>query len=142
MYYELLTEVSMESAGQQIASNPKDAKVSLAKLVIADYHGAAAAEEAANRWQSEIGGKSLPTDIPEVTIPRAKASTLKLVELVYNELKLTDTSSDARRLIGQGGVWIDDRENKLTDINAVISLTDGMILAAGKKKIVRVRLVD
>ncbi|MDB5341033.1 MAG: tyrosyl-tRNA synthetase [Planctomycetaceae bacterium] len=143
MYYELLTEVSLESAEQQITSNPKDAKVNLAKLVMADYHGAAAAEEAANRWQNEIGGnKSLPTDLPEVTVSRAKAATLKLVELVFNELKLTDTSSDARRLIGQGGVWIDDRENKLTDINAVITLTDGMILAAGKKKIVRVRLVD
>lgn len=142
MYYELLTEVSLEAAEQQIASNPKDAKVNLAKLVIADYHGAAAATDAANRWQSEIGGKSLPTDLPEVTIPRAKAATLKLIELVYNELKLTDTSSEARRLIGQGGVWIDDRENKLTDINAVITLTDGTILSAGKKKIVRVRLVD
>lgn len=142
MYYELLTEVPLEEANQAITSNPKDAKVSLAKRVIADYHGAAAAEEAANRWQSEIGGKSLPTDIPEVTVPRSKAASLKLVELVYNELKLTETSSDARRLIGQGGVWIDDRDNKLTDINAVIPLTDGTILAAGKKKIVRVRLVD
>ena len=142
MYYELLTEVSLEAAEQQITSNPKDAKVSLAKLVIADYHGTAAAEEAANRWQSEIGGKSLPTDLPEVTISRAKASSLKLIELVYNELKLTETSSDARRLIGQGGVWINDRDNKLTNINAVITLSDGMILAAGKKKIVRVRLVD
>ncbi|MES2788707.1 MAG: tyrosine--tRNA ligase [Planctomycetota bacterium] len=142
MYYELLTEVPLESAEQLIASNPKDAKVGLAKLVIADYHGAEAAAEAANRWQSEIGGKSLPTDLPEVTIPRAKAASLKLIELVYNELKLTDTNSDARRLIGQGGVWIDNRENKLTDINAIITLVDGMILAAGKKKIVKVRLID
>ena len=142
MYYELLTEVSLEAAGQQITSNPKDAKVSLAKLVIADYHGTAAAEEAAHRWQSEVADKSLPTELPEVTISRAKTASLKLIELVFNELKLTETSSEARRLIGQGGVWIDDRDNKLTDINAVITLTDGMILAAGKRKIVRVRLVD
>lgn len=142
MYYELLTQVPLEIAEQQIAGNPKEAKVQLAKLIVADYHGAAAAEEAANRWQSEIGGKSIPTELPEVSIPRAKAASLKLIELVYNELKLADTSSDARRLIGQGGVWINDRENKVTEINAVIPLTDGMILAAGKKKIVRVRLVD
>lgn len=132
----------MEDAAQQIAGNPKQAKVRLAKLVIADYHGAEAAEQAANRWQNEIGGKGLPADIPEVTIPRAKANTLKLVELVYHELKLCDSSGDARRLIGQGGVWVNDRENKLTEINDIITITDGMILAAGKKKIVRVRLVD
>ncbi len=141
MYFELLTSVSLEDAEQQITANPKDAKVHLAKLVIADYHGVEAAAEAANRWQSEIGGKSLPSDLPEVTISRSKSASLKLIELVYNELKLADSSSDARRLIGQGGVWINDRENKVTDINAVITLTDGMILAAGKKKIVRIKLV-
>lgn len=140
MYYELLTSVSLEEAAQQIASHPKDAKVQLARLVIADYHCAEAAVEAANRWQNEIGGKSLPTDLPEVTIPTSKASSLKLIELVFNELKLTESSSDARRLIGQGGVWINDRENKLTDINAIITITDGMVLAAGKKNIVRLRL--
>jgi tyrosyl-tRNA synthetase len=142
MYYELLTEVPLAEAEQQIANNPKDAKVALAKLVIADYHGSNAATEAANRWQNEIGGKSLPADLPEVSIPRSKANTLKLIELVFNELKLTDSSSDARRLIGQGGVWINDRENKITDINAIMTITDGMILAAGKKNIVRLRLTD
>lgn len=140
MYYELLTSIPLEQAEQQIASHPKEAKVQLAKLVIADYHGPEAAAEAANRWQNEIGGKSLPSDLPEVSIPSSKASSLKLIELVFNELKLTDSSSDARRLIGQGGVWINDRENKLTDINAIITITDGMVLAAGKKNIVRIRI--
>lgn len=142
MYFELLTTVSLEDAEQQIASNPKDAKVRLAKLVIADYHGAAAAEESAQRWQNEIGGKALPSDLPEVTLTRAKAASIKLIDLVFNELKLTTTSSDARRLIGQGGVWINDRDNKITDINSLITIEDGTILAAGKKNIVRLKLTD
>jgi tyrosyl-tRNA synthetase len=142
MYYELLTTTPLADAEALIDSNPKDAKMGLGKLVIADYHGVDAGIEAAKRWQNEIGGDALPSDLPEVSLPRAKATTLKLIELVYGELKMTATSSDARRLIGQGGVWINDRENKKTDINELIVVEDGMILAAGKKKIVKICLVD
>ena len=50
------------------AGHPKDAKSRLAKLVIADYHSQQDADEAADRWQREVGGGELPTDIPTVTL--------------------------------------------------------------------------
>ncbi|MDB5390486.1 MAG: tyrS [Planctomycetaceae bacterium] len=142
MYYELLTTVPLAEAEALILQNPKDAKMGLGKLVIADYHGAEAGVDAAKRWQNEIGGDALPSDLPEINVSRTKAANLKLIDLIHNELKLTASSSDARRLIGQGGVWINDRDNKKTDINEIISVADETIVAAGKKKIVKVRLVD
>lgn len=142
MYYELLTTVSLIEAEALISSNPKDAKMGLGKLVIADYYGAEAGEAAATRWQNEIGGDALPSDLPEISLPHSKSANLKLIDLIHKELKLTITASDARRLIGQGGVWINERDNKKTDINEIITLVDGTIVAAGKKKIVKIRLVD
>lgn len=142
MYYELLTSVPLEEAAKLIEEDPKAAKMNLGSLVIGDYHGADAGPEAASRWQNEIGGKALPSDLPEISLSRSKLSQPKLIDLVHNELKLTESSSVARRLIGQGGVWINDRENKVTDINALIHLEDGMILSAGKKKVVKIKLVD
>lgn len=142
MYYELLTSVPLEDAAKLIDEDPKAAKMNLGSLVIGDYHSADAGPEAASRWQNEIGGKALPSDLPEISLSRSKLSQPKLIDLVHNELKLTESSSVARRLIGQGGVWINDRENKVTDINALIHLEDGMILSAGKKKVVKIKLVD
>lgn len=142
MYFELLTRIDLSEANSLMTANPKEAKLRLGQLVIADYYGTEAATAAVDRWQNEIRDKALPTDVPVVTLPRSKSDTLKLVELVYNEFRLTETSSEARRLIAQGGVWISDRDNRITDVNAIITVTDGMVLGAGKKKIVRISLID
>lgn len=141
MYYELLTQESLSDVQAAIASNAKAAKLRLAQLVIDDYHPAGSGQAAADRWEAEISQKALPTDLEEVTLAREKAaSPIPLVTLISQELKLTPSSSDARRLIGQGGVWISDRENRITEIQAPITVTDGMVIGAGKKRVVRVRL--
>jgi tyrosyl-tRNA synthetase len=143
MYFELLTQFPLEQAEQLIAENPKIAKITLAKSVMADYHGAEQAAEAADRWQKEISEKALPSDLEEISLSRMQlAGGVKLVDLVHKHLKLTASSSDARRLIGQGGAWINDRENRITDVNFEVALEDGTILGAGKKRIVRIRLTD
>ena len=68
MYFELLTEVPLDEVDRLLAGHLKEAKVTLAKLVIAQYHSEGDADAAAARWQSEIGGEALPTDIPEVVL--------------------------------------------------------------------------
>ena len=68
MYYDLLTNVPLDEVKSILSGHPKEAKVRLAKLVIAGYHNPQLAEEAADRWQREVGGGELPTDIPTVTL--------------------------------------------------------------------------
>src|SRR5262249_47491389 len=71
-FYELLTNVPLDEVAQLLAGHPKTAKVTLAKHVISQYHNAAAAEEAASRWQREIGEGGLPSDIPVVKLKRSE----------------------------------------------------------------------
>ncbi|MFO1020818.1 MAG: tyrosine--tRNA ligase [Planctomycetales bacterium] len=140
MYFELLTQLSMsEVAEPLIAKDPRGAKILLAETVIAEYHGEAAAKDASQRWQNEISGKALPTDLEEISLPaELRGTKVGLIDLIHKHLKLVPTTSDTRRLIGQGGVWIDDRENRPTEVKAEIELRDGMIVSAGKKKIVKI----
>ncbi|HVW00441.1 MAG TPA: tyrosine--tRNA ligase [Planctomycetaceae bacterium] len=143
MYFELLTAVPLDEVERLIASDPKQAKITLARHVIGEYHSAAEADEAAAKWQREISDKALPTDLEQVEIPRTVArNPHRLVDLIHNVLKLTPSSSDARRLISQGGVWINERDQRVTDINGMVELLDGMIVGAGKKRIVQVKLTE
>ncbi len=71
MYFELLTNLPLDDIEHLLAGHPKEAKVTLAKSVISEYHDAASADEAAERWQREIGGGGLPEDIPVVKISRS-----------------------------------------------------------------------
>jgi tyrosyl-tRNA synthetase len=112
--------------------NPKDAKVLLAKEITARFHGAAAAEAAAEDFQRRASG-GVPDEIPELTLvgaPLAIGSLLK-------QAGLAPSTSEALRLVEQGGVRID---------GAVIS-DKGLKVAAGtcvvqvgKRKFVRLTL--
>src|SRR5579863_7169427 len=68
MYFELLTDIPLEHVNTLLAGHPKDAKIALAKAVIAGYHDASAGDEAAAQWQREISEKAIPSDIPTVNI--------------------------------------------------------------------------
>jgi len=61
---------------------------------------------------------------------------MNIVDLVF-ELGLVDSKSEARRLVEQGGVKID--EAKITDVKAEIGTRSGMIVRVGKRKFVRIK---
>lgn len=156
IYYNLLTNVPLEEVTTILAGHPKEAKVRLAKLVIAGYHSQALAEEAAERWQREVGGGELPTEIPTATLnltalasqlPQCQ-SDLAAGRLAAPQLLkaagLVPSTSDAMRLISQGGVTVyeADQPTIVSDSKAVITLKNGMLVKAGKKKIVRLEIVQ
>lgn len=141
MYYELLTELPLEQVDELLTGHPKTAKTTLAKTVIDQYYDAAQADEAAARWQSEIGGGGLPADIPEVTLDRAvlQEGSLPAVRLL-TELQLCASSSEARRLIAQGGAKLGAEKTAIEVQDQLVPVTDGLLVWAGKKKFCRVRL--
>jgi tyrosyl-tRNA synthetase len=124
-YYLLLTDVStaeVESLRQQVAAgsvHPKQAKVDLAKRIVADFHSSADADRA------EIAADSLPEVRVQTSGPMA------LSKLVV-ETGLATSTSEATRKIQQGGVKV-DRE-KVTDIKTRIDPSRGsVILEVGRK---------
>ena len=76
--------------------------------------------------------KEIPDEIPELMI---NEENMKLTELL-TFTKLSDSNSNARRLIEQGAVSINGK--KVTDVNLVPEIINGMILKVGKRKFLKV----
>jgi tyrosyl-tRNA synthetase len=112
--------------------NPKEAKVLLAKEITTRFHSAAAAEAAEADFNHRARG-GIPDEIPSVALngaPFGIAALLKAANLV-------PSSSEASRMIEQGGVRIDgavisDRGLKLG--------AGSFVLQVGKRKFARVLL--
>lgn len=139
MYFELLTELPLDDVARLLAGHPKEAKVALTKSVIAEYHTPAAATEAADRWQREIGEKAIPDDIPTVTVPRSElvngaVHAAKLLVLTG----LCPTTSDARRAIAQGGAYLGESKERIASHDTPIALDPPPLVWVGKKRVARV----
>ena len=141
MYFELLTELSMEEVDRLLGGHLKEAKVTLAKAVISQYHSAADADAAAGRWQAEIGGEALPADIPDVTLDAAVLTNGSTTAVkLLTSLKLCSSNGEARRLIEGGGAKLGEEKSAIGSHDQLIAVTDGLLVWAGRKKYCRVRL--
>lgn len=141
MYYELLTEIPLDEVEQLLSGHPKEAKVRLASTVIAQYYDDGQAEAAATRWQSEIGGGGLPSEIPEVQLSRQQLTDGSLPAYrLLTELGLCQSGGEARRLIAQGGARLGESKDVIAAQDQLIPVNDGLLVWAGKKKFCRVRL--
>ena len=136
-YYTLLSwrpqhEIDTLRAEVSDGRNPKDAKVLLAKEITARFHGGAAAEAAEQDFVNRSRG-GIPDDIPELTMGGAPLA----IGTLLKQAGLVPSTSEAMRMIEQGGVRID---------GAVISdkgLKVGagtLVVQVGKRKFARVVL--
>ncbi|QDT35107.1 tyrosine--tRNA ligase [Thalassoglobus polymorphus] len=144
MYYELLTGIDLDEVDQILAGHPKEAKVRLGKTVISEYHDETAAEDAAARWQKEIGEGNLPSEIPEKSLSRAllnEEGSIQAAQLL-KELELVPSTSQAIQRIKGGAVFflIDGEKTKIADRGDWIKIVPGMIVRAGKKDWAKVQL--
>jgi tyrosyl-tRNA synthetase len=141
LFFELLTELPLEDVEELLAAHPKDAKMTLAKNVIGQYHAAGDATAAADRWQVEIGGGGLPADIPEVELSATTLTdgTIPAFRLLTT-LKLCSSGGDARRLIAQGGAKLGEEKTVIGSHDQAVAVSDGLLVWAGKKKFCRVKL--
>ena len=133
-YYELLTT---EDLARVKAAHPMEAKQTLAALIVSQYHGVEAGRLARMAFQKKFQEREFPSE-PDVRISLTLADlregqTISLVDLVA-KTKLVPSKSEARRLIIQGGLEID--EQKQSDANAVLSMVAGRAyrLKVGRRK--------
>jgi tyrosyl-tRNA synthetase len=143
-YFELLTDVPEEeitrlTGGSKI--NPRDAKETLAKTIIAQYHSAEAASAAAEEFRRVHGGGStgLPDEIPDVSVPLEKMTDGKIspIDLITHCLE-EKSRGEARRLVAERGVRLNGEV--IEDPNTPIAVRSGDILQRGKRRFVRLRL--
>lgn len=126
-------EVHALTAGLADGSvHPRNAKVDVAKRIVARYHGA----DAANAAFAEFERVFVKRDVPEVIDDRPLPSpSINIVDLLA-ALGFCTSKSEARRLVQQGGAQVDGE--KLTDIAAMVDITSPRIVRAGKLKFARV----
>ena len=131
-YYALLTDLpAQEIAVRQSAVvagrlHPKQAKVDLAKSIVADYHGAEAAAAAAEGFERRFSKKEVPADIIERPM---LAGTL--IEHLLLETGFAQSGSDATRKIQQGGVRIDGE--KFTSTRVPVDRSEPFVLQVGRR---------
>jgi tyrosyl-tRNA synthetase len=139
-YYELLTT---EDLAKIKVLHPMEAKQALAQLLVVRYHGDEAGRQSRAEFQQKFQKQEFPSD-PDVRLTLTAADLndgkgISLVDLVA-KTGLVPSKSEARRLIIQGGVEVE--EQKQTDANGVLTLVAGRVyrLKIGRRKFAVVEL--
>ncbi len=141
-YFELVTDISLDELNElklQLENgqlHPRDAKMRLAKTLVTMYHGEEAAERAEEHFKKVFQKRDIPDNIPEFTVTNSmlEDGSIWLPKLMV-DAELCSSTSEARRLINQGAVKINDE--KIDDVNYNLKPEDQMIIRAGKRKFLK-----
>ena len=133
-----MAEVELLSALKGAAIN--DAKRVLAFEATKLCHGEAAARKSRDAADALFSSGGAPADVPSVTLARATFAAGYPVLELFVAAGLATSKAEARRLVEQGGAFINDTAEK--NPQRVLSLADfensAILLRAGKKRHMRV----
>lgn len=117
--------------------NPRDAKVLLAKEIIARFHSAKEADAAEAEFNARFRGGAAPSDMPEVTVQAETADGIGILQMI-KEAGLAPSNTEAGRNVAQGGVHLNG--DKVSDKG--LRLKAGTYtLQVGKRKWAKVTVV-
>ena len=140
-YFELVTDEhpdsieAMKSDIEQDKVNPRDLKMKLAKEVVKLYHGEEKALEAEQYFKSVFQKKNIPDDIAEMEVSIEESEEgLFFIPKIVTGLKLSPSTSEARRLLKQGGIKLNGEKVE----NDKIALQTGDIIQVGKRKFAKI----
>jgi tyrosyl-tRNA synthetase len=142
-YLELLSFKPMSQIQQwqaeiKTGKNPRDVKVALAQEMVARFHSPAAAEQALADFEARFKQNAVPDDLPESLIP-CGSSGIGIAQLL-KQAGLTPSTSEALRMIDQGGVKIDGE--KVSDRSLVLPIGTDAVFQVGKRKFARVKVIN
>jgi tyrosyl-tRNA synthetase len=141
-YIELLSFAPLATVRQwkketEEGRNPREIKVAFAQEIVARFHSQAAAAAALADFESRFKQGEIPADIEPVTV-NAGAEGIAVANLL-KAAALTTSTSEALRMIAQGGVKIDGE--KITDKALKFAAGTTLVVQVGKRKFARVTLV-
>jgi tyrosyl-tRNA synthetase len=134
--FESSTTIQQWKRAVEEGRNPREIKVKFAQEVVARFHSAHDAEMALADFEARFKRGALPDDIPE-TIIQAQENTLPITQLL-KLTGLTASTSEAIRLIKQGGIKLDNK--KIEDKTLQISQGKTVIIQVGKRKFAKVTI--
>jgi tyrosyl-tRNA synthetase len=114
------------------SQNPRDIKRELARAIVQLYHGQNAAKEAEQYFDRVIVNKDAPDEMDQVEL----SIDTQLIEVVTNE-GLTSSKGEARRLIKQGAIRVDNE--KITDESHILLKGKEVIVKVGKRRFIQIK---
>jgi len=132
--FQSIAEVNQSKQSVTAGANPRNVKVKFAQEIVARFHSTAAADAALADFEARFKQGSVPDDIPEVKL---NAPDGLGIAQVLKQANLTPSTSEAVRMIEQGGVKIGGE--KVSD--KALKLKSGeYVVQVGKRKFARVTL--
>ena len=125
-----LTEIAQLKEDVANGKNPRDVKILLAKEIIARFHDDAAADAAEQEFINRFQKGAMPDEMPKFTFE----GEIGLANLL-KEAGLVASTSEANRMVQQGGVKIDGE--KVEDAKLVITASTA-VYQVGKRKFAKV----
>jgi tyrosyl-tRNA synthetase len=125
-YYRLVMEQEPPTG------DPLEAKLGLARFIVSRAHGVDAAAAAEEHFTRVVREHQAPEQVPVVALPAD--DPVHVPALLVEHFGLGSTS-EARRLIGQGGVKVDGET--LADLDVARARLDGALVQAGKRRFIR-----
>jgi tyrosyl-tRNA synthetase len=125
----------LESQLESNRANPRDVKMELAREIVSIYHGEENAEIAESEFRTVFQEQGLPEDIPNYKI----RGEILIVDLMV-DARLATSKSEARRLIQQNAVRLDDEV--IEDINAIVRVKTPQVLRVGKRRFLQLLPVE
>jgi tyrosyl-tRNA synthetase len=111
---------------------PMEQKLELARLVVARSHGEGAAVDAEQHFTRVVRRHEAPEDVPDVELP--PGDPVHLPTLLVGSFGVGSTS-EARRLVGQGGVKMDGVP--VSELDVPRAELAGVVLQVGKRRFAR-----
>jgi len=141
-YIELLSFESIDtitSWKRQVkeGKNPRDIKAAFAREIVARFHGAHAAVTAVENFEARFRAGEIPKDLAEVRLPGGEGGVP--IAQVLKEARLVSSTSEALRLLEQGGVKLDGQ--KVSDKAVRIKKGASAVVQVGKRRFARVTII-
>jgi tyrosyl-tRNA synthetase len=134
-WFTLLTRVADAEVETLLAGHPREAKARLAREIVTFFHSSDAADVASKAFDRQFRDRQLPENIQTEAWP-VDGDELPLA-ILLKELGLAKSSSEARRLVQQGGVRLDG-DICQDPMQAVLRPASEFLLQVGKRRFQRV----
>ncbi len=130
-----LTEIQQWQKFAKEGGNPRDVKVDFAKEIVTRFHSAAEAKKVHEAFVARFSEHQLPSDIEDIEI--SSTNDTMMICTLLKEANLVPSTSEALRLIHQGGVRIDGE--RIEDAKHLVPRDVFHVYQVGKRRVARIR---
>lgn len=137
-YFTLATDVSPNEIKQieqklKVGENPINIKKQLAYEIVREFYSKEEAKTAQEHFEKTVQQSELPSDIP--IYQYIGHQPVSITDFLV-EAKLVESKSEAKRVVEQGGVTVDNQA--ISDPNSLFNPKDRQIIRVGKRRFLKI----